>query len=104
VAGCAGSGRRRLAVLAVALTAASGAIAQAPPPAPPAQASTTDADARKDHERHAKKMDTEIKVPNNPDAALIEYLGEYGDAADGLDPLGLADPAVPTPKSGDGKG
>jgi hypothetical protein len=49
-------------------------------------------------------MEADMKAKNNPDAALIEYLGEYGDAADGLDPLGLADPEAPPPKSGDGKG
>jgi hypothetical protein len=27
-----------------------------------------------------------------PDAALLDYLGSYADAADGLDPLGLAEP------------
>jgi hypothetical protein len=33
-----------------------------------------------------------------PDAALLDYIGRYGDAAIGLDPLGLAadgDPGVP---------
>ena len=28
----------------------------------------------------------------SPDAALLEYLGEFDDAADGLDAMGLADP------------
>jgi hypothetical protein len=49
-------------------------------------------------------MDKNTKVETNPDAALIEYLGEYGDAADGLDPMGLADPDAAPPKSGQGKG
>jgi hypothetical protein len=28
--------------------------------------------------------------PRAPDAALLDYIGRYGDAAIGLDPLGLA--------------
>jgi hypothetical protein len=28
---------------------------------------------------------------STPDAALLDYLGRYGDAANGLDPLGLAE-------------
>lgn len=31
------------------------------------------------------------KTVHKPDIALIEYLGEYGDAADGLDPIGFAE-------------
>lgn len=38
-----------------------------------------------------------------PPAALLEYLGEFDDAADGLDAMGLADPDAPlkTPPAGD---
>jgi hypothetical protein len=107
VAGCTGSGLRRLAVLTVAWTAAGSAIAQAPPPASAAAASATpvqSGDAGKTQRRHGMKMDKSTKVETHPDAALIEYLGEYGDAADGLDPMGLADPEAVPPKSGDGKG
>jgi hypothetical protein len=60
--------------------------------------------------RNDVKKDKSIKVDETapvraPDAALLDYLGRYGDAADGLDPLGLAEPdagpadAVP-PKDG----
>ncbi|MDR3386626.1 MAG: hypothetical protein P4L92_06190 [Rudaea sp.] len=93
----------------VALSAAASAIAQAPAPvassvvpaatAPAAHA----ADGGQTQGRHGKKMSGSTKV-ENPDTALLEYLGEYGDAADGLDPMGLADPDAPPPKSGDGKG
>ena len=105
MAGCTGSRFRRLAVLTVAWTTAGSAIAQAPPPANAATASATHSgNAEKTQGQHGQKMDKSTKVEPNPDAALIEYLGEYGDAADGLDPMGLAEPdAVPT-KSGDGKG
>lgn len=34
-------------------------------------------------------MSKSIKI-ENPSAALIEYLGDYEDAADGLDAMGLA--------------
>jgi len=42
------------------------------------------------------KKDTSVKVDKDatlgvPDAATLDYLGRYGDAADGLDPLGLAE-------------
>jgi hypothetical protein len=42
------------------------------------------------------KKDRPVKTDKNtpagaPDAALLDYLGRYGDAADGLDPLGLAE-------------
>ena len=45
------------------------------------------------------KKDKSIKMDKSapastPDATLLDYLGRYGDAADGLDPLGLADPAA----------
>jgi len=39
-----------------------------------------------------------MKQNNNSDAAVIEYLDVYGDAADGLDPVGLADPVAPPAK------
>jgi hypothetical protein len=82
-------------------------MAQAPLPVNGAATSAAAAlsdDAGKTPVRHGMKMDKPIKVEANPDAALIEYLGEYGDAADGLDPMGLADPDAVPSKSGDGKG
>lgn len=47
--------------------------------------------------RNDVKKDKSIKVDKTapvraPDAALLDYLGRYADAADGLDPLGLAEP------------
>ena len=85
-----------------ALTAAGSVIAQAPP-APSVAASATpaarSADTGKTQGWPGKKMDKSTKVEMNPDAALIEYLGEYGDTADGLDPMGLADPDAPPTKS-----
>jgi hypothetical protein len=107
VAGCTGSRLRRLTVLAVAWIAAGSAIARAPPPANTAAAPTPLAsprDADKTQGQHAKNMDKSTKVETHPDAALIEYLGEYDDAADGLDPMGLTDPEVAPSKSGDGHG
>jgi hypothetical protein len=78
-----------------------------PLPANVAAASTPSAQADNGAQtrgRQEKKMDKSTKVETHPDAALIEYLGEYGDAADGLDPMGLADPDVVPPRSGDGRG
>lgn len=102
MAGCTGSRLGRLIVLAVAMTATTSTMAQVPAPAAPA--SEAPVDPGRNTQRQTKKMDTKMQLDNHPDAALIEYLGEYGDAADGLDPMGLADPAAPLPKSGDGKG
>jgi hypothetical protein len=93
--------------LTVACTAAGSAIAQAPLPANAAAASTLplqSGDAGKTRGQHGIKMDKSTKVETNPDAALIEYLGEYGDAADGLDPMGLAEPDAVPSKSRDGQG
>jgi hypothetical protein len=100
VAGCTGSRFRRLTVLlAVAWAAAGSAIAQAPPPVAPTQSR----DAEKTQGQHAKNMDKSTKVETQPDPALIEYLGEYDDAVDGLDPMGLADPDAVPAKSDGGK-
>jgi len=95
-----------LIVLAATWAAAAGAIAQPPPAtiaaAPAPQASPRDAE--KSQGQHASNMDKGTKVETHPDAALIEYLGEYDDAADGLDPMGLTDPDAVPSKSGDGHG
>jgi hypothetical protein len=103
VAGCAGSRFRQLSLLLAVLTAAGGVAAQTSPAPQTAavNASAPSADDKRAQRRQAKKMDKNTKV-DNPDAALIEYLGEYGDAADGLDPMGLADPDVQSAKSGGG--
>jgi hypothetical protein len=39
-----------------------------------------------------------------PDAALIEYLGEFNDAADGLDAMGLSDSDAPPAPAANGGG
>ena len=41
-----------------------------------------------------KKMTQHDKSTQVPDLDLIGYLGDYGDAADGLDPMGLAENAA----------
>ena len=70
-------------MLSLALTAA--VLAQAPqkPVARDADAATPvrPADTKNPHDAHAP----------NPD--LIEFLGDYEDAADGLDPIGLSEQA-----------
>ena len=104
MAGCTGSRLRRLIVVAVAWTAAAGAIAQPRPSDSAAVISARLRDAEKTQRQHGKKMDKNTKVETSPDAALIEYLGEYDDAADGLDPMGLADPDAVPAKSDGGKG
>ena len=56
------------------------------------------ADARRNQATAAKTKQ------DGPDAALIEYLGEFDDAADGLDAMGLAEPDADKAKTGDGGG
>jgi len=108
VAGCTGSRFRRLVVLAVALTATASTIAQVPTPAatPEPTVATAPAalavEAGQTQGRHGKNMSKSTNA-ENPDTALLEYLGEYGDAADGLDPMGLADPDPAPVKSVDGE-
>jgi hypothetical protein len=106
VAGCTGSGFRRLAALA-AIFAAVNAGAQTPVPVQAGTALATPAvDVARKQGRHETKMDRNTKkiADGNPDSAMLEYLGEYGDTADGLDPMGLADPDAPTGKSNGGEG
>jgi hypothetical protein len=105
VAQCTGSGFRRLIGLVAALVW-TGAVAQSPAPAPPppapiASPSQQPAVAGKaglTQGRQDKQMAKSTKT-QDPDIALLEYLGDYGDAADGLDPMGLADPDTPPAKS-----
>jgi hypothetical protein len=40
-----------------------------------------------------KMIESQAKS-TTPDLAMIEFLGEYADAADGLDPLGLSEQRV----------
>lgn len=103
MAGCTRSRLRRLGVLA-AFTTAGSAIALPPSAPPPVAASgapaTRAAEPRKAQGRHA--MDKSAKEEKNPDTALVEYLGEYGDTADELDPMGLSgSDAAPTRSAGD---
>ena len=61
--------------------------AQVPPPqSPPA-----DTPAAK---QGKKTMKQHSKPKQSPDLDLIGYLGDYDDAADGLDPMGLAENAA----------
>jgi hypothetical protein len=73
-----------LALLAaVTLTVAT----QVPPPqSPPAGAQV----AKQDKKTMMRKDDPK----RSPDLDLIGFLGDYGDAADGLDPMGLAENAA----------
>jgi hypothetical protein len=74
---------------AILLAGAAGVPAWAQPPGTPAaaQAGAKHADAKKDKSIKAEKAPATAA----PDADLLDYLGSYGDAAEGLDPLGLAD-------------
>ena len=77
--------------MTIALVAAAGAPVWAQPTGAPAAAPF---EAKKDK---SVKLD---KTPFDatPDAELLDYLGRYADAADGFDPLGLADTdAAPAP-------
>ena len=67
------------------LAAATLAVAaQVPPPqSPPAGAQA----GKQDKKTMMHKDDSK----RSPDLDLIGYLGDYGDAADGLDPMGLAE-------------
>ncbi|HEY2395445.1 MAG TPA: hypothetical protein VGH81_05595 [Rudaea sp.] len=76
---------------AITLAGAASAPAWAQPASAPAVAR---AEAKKDKSIKVEKA----PVATIPDAELLDYLGCYGDAADGLDPLGLADAdAAPAP-------
>ena len=85
----AGSGQRWLIAAAlVTQAAAHGAT-------PPAQRSTAPAVAP---EKDKKQTMEENTAPANaPDAALLEYLGRYADAGDGIDPLSFATPDATQP-------
>ena len=90
MAGRAGSGHRWLTIALLAV--ASGALA-APPPAS-ADPPTPVKNAK------APRMD-KTTLPPAPEQALLDYLGRYADAADGLDPLGLAEPEAERPADAD---
>lgn len=73
--------------------------AQASPvPAKSSAASPATVQTRK---HDAKKMDKTGKSAAQSDLDVIGYLGDYGDAADGLDPIGLAEDAGAMPRTPD---
>ncbi len=77
------------------------AIAQTPVPAQPAAVAPVPATPTATHApiTHSAKMKKNIQ-DKRPDTALIEYLGDYEDAADGLDPMGLAAHPEAVPQTG----
>ena len=88
-------------ILATILSAA--ALAQTPPPAQPVTTTTAAAAQTKTQGRHVDKHDDKHKK-DNPDPALLGFLGDYEDAADGLDPIGLSEQAESDkPKDGHGQ-
>ena len=85
-------------ILATIFSAA--ALAQTPPPPQPA---TTVTAQTKTQGRHVDKHDDKHKK-NNPDPALLGFLGDYEDAGDGLDPIGLSEQTESDkPKDGHGQ-
>ena len=101
MARCSGSGQRRLTLFAASLiwVAADAQTPQASTVASPAQIASTPVSAQKGN---SKKVDKTVEQ-ENPSAGVLEYLGQYGDAADGLDPLGLAEPEDTVAAGGDAK-
>ncbi len=74
-------------IFATILSAA--ALAQTPPPPQPVTTATATAQT-KTQGRHVDKHDDKHKK-DSPDPALLGFLGDYEDAADGLDPIGLSE-------------
>lgn len=64
------------------------AVAAQTPPSKPPPADTPGTKQGK------KTMMQNAKPKQSPDLDLIGYLGDYGGAADGLDPMGLAENAA----------
>lgn len=80
-------------IFATILSAAG--LAQTPPPQPV----TTATAQTKTQGRHVDKH-----KKDNPDPALLGFLGDYEDAADGLDPIGLSEQTESDkPKDGHGQ-
>ncbi|MBS0437872.1 MAG: hypothetical protein JSS33_00525 [Proteobacteria bacterium] len=64
--------------------------------------SSADSPATVQARKHdTKKMDKTGKSAAQSDLDVIGYLGDYGDAADGLDPIGLAEDAGAMPRTPD---
>ena len=78
--------RRRTGRRWLAATALVALFAVAPCRAGPAPAATSPEKVNKD-----KSVQMNKATP--PDIAVLDYLGRYEEAADGLDPLGLAESA-----------
>ena len=70
----------------IILALATAAQPNTPPPAPPQKA-------------HGRKIDKAPAKNSSPDAELIGFLGDYEDAADGLDPIGLSEPMIDDTKT-----
>jgi len=86
-------------LMLVLLTVEAAAQSAAQPPAPPR-------DARVAPVATAAGLHTPARAPapaQHPDAALLEYLGEFDDAADGLDAMGLEESTQGNGKDNDGK-
>ena len=102
MAGCARSGFRQLILLAAVFAFATSATAaqsgtNAPPRAQPPQQGNASMQSK------PARTQTRDDKTTQPDAALIEYLGEFDDAADGLDAMGLSEsdaPPAPAANSG----
>ena len=89
-------------ILATIFSAA--ALAQTPPPQPVATA-TAETKTQGRHVDKPRKDDSKKDDPkkDDPDPALLGFLGDYEDAADGLDPIGLSEQAE-SDKPKDGRG
>ncbi len=74
-------------------------VAQATPA--PVKPSADPPAATQTHKHDTKKMDKTGKSAAQSDLDVIGYLGDYGDAADGLDPIGLAEDAAAMPRPPD---
>ena len=83
-----GAGKRWLVTIALpaALCAAAAPPPTSVPVAAPAAPAGDPASAKKDKSVQMDKS----KSSTAPDAALLDYIGRYGEAVIGLDPLGLA--------------
>jgi len=100
VAGCAGrrSGPGQLVLSALLLIAAGAGVS--PAPAPPAQHdAAAPTRSRAASAASVRKDPASASKSDAPDAALLEYLGEFDDAADGLDAMGLEESARSDAKS-----
>ena len=83
------------------LTATASVSALAQPSAPTPGAPTAPANMAAPAPGQTRKMDKHNQT-QSPDPALIAFLGDYADAADGLDPMGLAEHADTMKKTATG--